>query len=86
MFRFSVCVFDYSLDCVLPAAPLTLVQFLHLEPELGQTELFDGELIVRPTALRHHTLSHGWGSEGGRDGCQGTKTKDEKLENFRRKH
>lgn len=43
-----VCL-SYSLDCVLPDAPVSLVQFLHVQSEFGHAELLNGEFIVGST-------------------------------------
>lgn len=53
----SVCASDL-LDCVLPGAPLALVQVLHVQSELGEAELLDVEGVVGSAAEHQHTLAH----------------------------
>lgn len=43
----------YSLYCVLPAAPVALVQSIHVLLKLSQAQLFDSILIIAVTSHRY---------------------------------
>lgn len=50
--------FSIGLNCVLPAAPLALIENLHVQLELGQAELLNDISIVTAACCRQHRQIH----------------------------